>query len=25
MRPILVNEGDIQIQGVVIGLIRKFH
>jgi repressor LexA len=24
MRPILVNEGDIQIQGVVIGLIRKF-
>jgi repressor LexA len=25
MRPILVDEGDLQIQGVVVGLIRKFH
>jgi repressor LexA len=25
MRPILVEEGDLQIQGIVIGLIRKFH
>src|SRR5262245_13698290 len=25
MRPILVGEDDLQIQGVVIGLIRKFH
>jgi repressor LexA len=25
MRPIVVEEGDLQIQGIVIGLIRKFH
>jgi len=25
MRPILVEEGDLQIQGIVVGLIRKFH
>ncbi len=25
MRSILVEEGDLQIQGIVIGLIRKFH
>ncbi len=25
MRPILVDEEDLQIQGIVIGLIRKFH
>ncbi len=25
MRPILVDEGDLQIQGIVVGLIRKFH
>lgn len=25
MRSIMVEEGDLQIQGVVIGLIRKFH
>ena len=25
MRPIVVDEDDLQIQGIVIGLIRKFH
>ena len=25
MKPIVVGEGDLQIQGVVIGLIRKFR
>ena len=25
IRSILVEEGDLQIQGIVIGLIRKFH
>jgi repressor LexA len=25
MRPIVVDEGDLQIQGIVVGLIRKFH
>jgi len=25
MRSIMVDEGDLQIQGIVIGLIRKFH
>jgi len=25
MRPIVVEEDDLQIQGIVIGLIRKFH
>jgi repressor LexA len=25
MRPIVVDEGDLQIQGIVIGLIRKLH
>jgi repressor LexA len=25
MYPIVVEEGDLQIQGIVIGLIRKFH
>ena len=25
MRSIVVEEGDLQIQGIVIGLIRKFH
>ncbi|HEU4402120.1 MAG TPA: transcriptional repressor LexA [Candidatus Polarisedimenticolia bacterium] len=25
MRPIVVEEGDLQIQGIVIGLIRKFR
>ena len=25
LRPIVVDEGDLQIQGIVIGLIRKFH
>ncbi len=25
MQPIVVDEGDLQIQGIVIGLIRKFH
>jgi repressor LexA len=25
MRPIVVQEGDLQIQGIVIGLIRKFR
>jgi repressor LexA len=25
MRPILVDEADLQIQGIVVGLIRKFH
>jgi repressor LexA len=25
MRPIVVEEGDLQIQGIVIGLVRKFH
>jgi repressor LexA len=25
MLPIVVEEGDLQIQGIVIGLIRKFH
>jgi len=25
MAPIVVDEGDLQIQGIVVGLIRKFH
>ena len=25
MKPFFVDEGDIQIQGVVIGLIRRFE
>jgi repressor LexA len=25
MSPIVVDEGDLQVQGIVVGLIRKFH
>jgi repressor LexA len=25
MKPFFVEEGDIQIQGIVIGLIRRFQ
>ncbi len=25
MAPIVVEEGDLQVQGIVVGLIRKFH